>query len=131
MFPFLIFSQVNDSKVSPVHAGTFSNNTISYVVGKIYVIPPPVLNKQYVEKEQIANNTNNIKVYPNPVNDVLTIETLDKSEIKFIAISDMSGKLICSNKLENNSIDVSYLKRGVYSVTFDNDKTKKFKIIKN
>ena len=128
LFPFLIFSQINNPKVSPVHAGNFSNNNASYVVGKIYVLPPPVLNKQ--EKEQVQK-TNNIKVYPNPVTNVLTIETMDKSEIKNITISDMSGKLIYSNKLENNSVDVSFLKQGVYTITFDKDKAKTFKIIKN
>lgn len=128
---FISFSQnnnPNNPRVSPVHAGTFSNNNISYVVGKIYVLPPPISEKKINEKEILVNN---IKLYPNPVTNVLTFETLDKSEIKFLTISDMNGKLIYSNKLENNTVDLWFLKQGVYTLLLDNDKAKTFKIIKN
>ncbi len=128
LFPCLIFSQNNNLKVSPVHSGTFSNNAISYVVGKIYVLPPQNSDKQAKEKEEKINN---IKVFPNPVTNIITIETLDKSEIKFIEVSDMNGKAIYSNRLENNSVDLSFLKQGFYTLKLDNDNAKTFKIIKD
>ena len=122
------YSQTNNPRVSTVHTGTFSNNRISYVVGKIYVLPIPVLPKQDNVKEIEINS---IKVYPNPVTNILTIETGDKSKIKFITISDMNGKIIFSNTIENNTIDLSFLKQEVYTLILDNDITKTFKIIKN
>jgi len=128
LFSTWIYSQTNNPRVSPVHAGAFSNNNLTYVVGKIYVLSPPALPKQAIEKEEVVNT---IKVYPNPVTNILTVETLDKSEIKFIVISDMSGKLLYSGKLENNSVDVSFLKQGNYIIKLDNDNSKTFKIIKN
>jgi hypothetical protein len=123
-----MFSQVNNPRVSPVHVGSFSNNNISYVVGKIYVLPLLGYGKQSNEKDQMVNN---IKIYPNPVTNILTIETLDKSEVKFITVSDMNGKLIYSNKLENSRVDLSFLKQGFYTIILDNNKIKTYKIIKN
>ncbi len=126
---FYLFSQSNNNpRISPVHAGAFSNNRLTYVVGKIYVLSPPPSGKQSEIKETASNN---IKIYPNPVTNFLTIETLDKSLIKYISISDMSGKLMYSNELENNTLDLSFLKQGTYTVKLDNDNSKTFKIIKN
>lgn len=124
------YSQNNYPRVSPVHSGAHSSSTnkTSYVVGKIYVLPPPVSGKKDYEDVAV---TNNIKIYPNPVTNVLTVETSDKSEVKFITISDIAGKLVYSDKLENNSIDISFLKQGTYIIKLDNDNNKTFKIIKN
>lgn len=122
------YSQSNNPRVSPVHTCTFSNNTISYVVGKIYVLPLPIEDKKVKDYDITVNN---IQLYPNPVTNILNIETLDRSFVNFITISDVTGKTLYSNTLENNLIDISFLKRGIYIVKLDNDTTKTFKIIKN
>lgn len=125
--PINIYSQNNNPRVSPVLAGALSNNIMSYVVGKIYVLPPVVVPRKTNEKEIVANN---IKIYPNPVTNILTVETLDKSFVKSIEISEMTGKIIYSSNLENNTIDLSFLDRGFYSIKLDNDNTKTYKVIK-
>lgn len=123
-----IYSQaINNPKVSPVHSATFSNAGLNYVVGKIYVVPTPIVPKT---REQKNIPVNNVKIYPNPVTNILNIETLDKSEIKVISISDMSGKVIYSGIVENNAIDASFLKQGTYTLKLNNDSSKTFKIIK-
>lgn len=55
-----------------------------------------------------------IKVYPNPVQDFVTID----SEIKFSSyeIIDFSGKSLKSSKLSENKIDVSQLSAGNYII---------------
>ncbi len=128
LFSICNFSQTNSSKVSPVHTGSFSNNNISYIVGKIYVLPQPISIKQINVKNIV---TNNIKIHPNPVTNILNIETLDNTVIKFITIFDMNGKLLYSDKLESNMINLSFLKQGFYTLKLDNDNAKTFKIIKN
>lgn len=124
---FTIFSYSQKNRVSIVHTGTVSNNKISYIVGKIYVIPKPVEKK----KEKFDEKKYNIRLYPNPVTNSLSFETDDKSLLKQITIYGIEGKLIYTNKLENNTLDLSFLKQGVYIIELDNDKSKAYKIIKN
>lgn len=131
IFLFLtdVYSQTNVSSVSPTHVGAISNSNISYVIGKIYVLPPLLFEKQKKEENIILNN---IIISPNPVTNILKIDVLDKSEIKTISVSDMSGRLVFSYTLEKNySVDLSFLKQGTYIIKLDNDNSKTFKIIKN
>ncbi len=124
-----VYSQTNVSSVSPTHVGAISNSNISYVIGKIYVLPPLLFEKQKKEENIILNN---IIISPNPVTNILKIDVLDKSEIKTISVSDMSGRLVFSYTLEKNySVDLSFLKQGTYIIKLDNDNSKTFKIIKN
>lgn len=124
-----VYSQTNVSSVSPTHTGAISNSNISYVIGKIYVLPPLLFEKQKKEENIILNN---IIISPNPVTNILKIDVLDKSEIKTISVSDMSGRLVFSYTLEKNySVDLSFLKQGTYIIKLDNDNSKTFKIIKN
>ena len=58
-------------------------------------------------------NKNVINVFPNPVNDILTINKIDN--IKQYTIFDVTGKqLIKSTKEISRTIDLSNLKRGIY-----------------
>lgn len=128
LLSFISFSQVNNPKVSPIQAGAFSSSSISYVVGKIYVIPEPISVKKKNEENIVENNT---VIYPNPVTDLITIKSIDKLETKSISLIDMKGKIIYFNNIKNNVVDLSFLERGFYIVILDDDKTKIFKIIKN
>lgn len=59
-------------------------------------------------------STSNFKVYPNPANEFVTIES-NNVEISSIVIYDVLGKNVWSQKtLANNRIDVSALTNGVY-----------------
>lgn len=128
LLSFISFSQVNNPQVSPILAGAFSSSSISYVVGKIYVIPEPISVKKKNEENIVENNT---VIYPNPVTDLITIKSIDKLETKSISLIDMKGKIIYFNNIKNNVVDLSFLERGFYIVILDDDKTKIFKIIKN
>lgn len=67
-----------------------------------------------------------IHIYPNPVSDVLFIDTID-GDLKQIEIYSISGKRIQSYPLANasgpNKIDVSFLNNGLYFVKIYTDKT--------
>ncbi|SFN35760.1 Por secretion system C-terminal sorting domain-containing protein [Chryseobacterium oleae] len=63
-----------------------------------------------------------IKVYPNPVKDVLNISNTTSEEYK---IFDMSGKVISSGKLERGSVNVSKLIKGAYVILIG-ETTKRF-----
>ena len=60
---------------------------------------------------------NNIKIYPNPSNDFINIEGLNKNENTVIKLYDLQGKLILSSEVkEKGSIDISELNNGVYVI---------------
>jgi hypothetical protein len=68
-----------------------------------------------------------IKIYPNPVSDVLFIES--EGQIERIEIFDNMSQLIRTENLNCNNIDVSQLMLGLYLINIETDKcvfTKKF-----
>ena len=104
----------------------YENNRTSVSVAK-------VLNGIW---ENIEENlaTDNIKVYPNPVNDRLYIEA--EAEINEVVVYDIYGRVqnlkISETQKLRNSIDISSLKSGFYFVKINTEKGNIVKrIIKN
>jgi PKD repeat protein len=59
----------------------------------------------------------NIKIYPNPTNNIINIEGLNKNENNNIQIFDMQGKLVITKTFtEKVMIDLSELNKGVYVI---------------
>lgn|SRR5690606_34528265 len=54
-----------------------------------------------------------IKIYPNPTNNYITIDGITSDEVKTISVFDVNGKRVYAI-LENNQIDISELSSGVY-----------------
>jgi hypothetical protein len=66
-------------------------------------------------------------IYPNPVNDYLSIGGLNENAD--VAIYDLTSKLIYNNYFSNNQIDVSNFQSGIYIMKIETAKgivTKKF-----
>lgn len=79
-----------------------------------------------VSKTEIAG----FKLYPNPVyNDVVYITTRDNG-IKEISIFDVFGKVVLTDRIRNNALDVSRLIPGVYVIqVIENKKTMTRKLV--
>ena len=59
----------------------------------------------------------NIKIYPNPSNNIINIEGLNKNENNTIQIFDVQGKLVITKTItEKGAIDLSELNKGVYVI---------------
>jgi hypothetical protein len=59
----------------------------------------------------------NIKIYPNPTNNVINIEGLNKNENNAIQIFDVQGKLVITKTItEKGRVDLSELNKGVYVI---------------
>ena len=59
----------------------------------------------------------NIKIYPNPTNNIINIEGLTKNENNTIQIFDLQGKLVITKTInEKGTIDLSELNKGVYVI---------------
>ena len=68
---------------------------------------------------------NALKIYPNPTNDFLTIES-DKSTIGFIQVFDLTGRIRLESDCNTaiTKLDVSKLEMGLYQIVFsDSSKT--------
>jgi hypothetical protein len=79
-----------------------------------------------IQESEISN----INVYPNPITDVLTIQT-DRSYD--ITVTDISGRVMLQQKLnsENSVIDFSNYQSGMYFIQFKNaSETKTIKVSK-
>jgi hypothetical protein len=59
----------------------------------------------------------NIKIYPNPTNNIINIEGPNKNENNTIQIFDVQGKLVITKTItEKGTIDLSELNKGVYVI---------------
>ncbi|AZB28952.1 GEVED domain-containing protein [Chryseobacterium balustinum] len=69
----------------------------------------------------VAKRNSNLKIYPNPVSDVLNIDSASK--IKSVKIYDLSGKNVLTEIVETNkpAINVSSLTSGTYVVTAESE----------
>lgn len=70
--------------------------------------------------ESAVNKLESIKIYPNPVKDILNVELPNSVKNFSLEINDMSGKLISTYENENE-INVSKLPNGVYLCTIKSD----------
>lgn len=99
--------------------------------GELYVGGSGKLFKIVGEEVASVQDLNKLKIsfFPNPVKDVLNVESNKK--VEEISIYNFEGKLLGSFK-DQAQIDVSHLSKGVYMVTVKSGKlTKTQKIIKN
>lgn len=104
---------------------TESAMDIDYI--KVYQASSLGINDTYLKE-------NNIKIFPNPVNDKLNVVFSDLATDFIGTIYDLTGKKLYTFNHDSNqkTIDVSFLKTGFYMLNINTEGySKKFKIIKN
>lgn len=74
-----------------------------------------------VKEKKKTSESSGLKVYPNPVKDVLQIEGLSKYAVSMIEITDVTGKMILKKETEINSnglinLDIRHLPQGIYFI---------------
>ncbi|MCP4460351.1 MAG: choice-of-anchor B family protein, partial [Cytophagales bacterium] len=70
-----------------------------------------------------ANPLNDLKVYPIPARDWITIESSQLENYSIFAIHSLGGRVTATGELTpNNRIDVSQLKRGMYLLTIKSER---------
>ena len=122
------------------YSGSNLNPELRYTKAVINIPLLNITNQTAIQIEDFAtillstnNNilTDNISIYPNPVNDILNIKLKDNQKISFV-ITDINGREIISKTSNDNNINVSNLKKGIYFVKITNDNSSiTKKIIKN
>ncbi len=67
----------------------------------------------------VGQNELELNVYPNPTTDFIRVDGI--SEVTFVQIMDMSGRIVMNSEVQaNEEINVSDLNTGNYLVTFNN-----------
>ena len=103
-------------KFSSITLPNFDSTAANIFIAKLGGISTSLFNTQ--------SNTSQISMYPNPVNNKLTV-LLDKDNLfnHNISIYNILGEIVYSNTIENNSnevtIDLSALATGIYLVALD------------
>jgi hypothetical protein len=68
--------------------------------------------------DDFSSSNNDVVLYPNPVHDYLEISEKTRSNYTTIQILDANGKLILSQQLLSNKVNLSNLSTGLYFVKF-------------
>lgn len=78
----------------------------------------------------ISSIDNEVKIYPNPVVDILSIEMNKKSRFNSIQIFNLIGQKIIEKDYPTNEVklDLSYFEKGIYILKINGDKS--YKIVK-
>lgn len=90
-----------------------SSSCGSYTYGQVEDYTLNIVSSGRGEDFNVENVMTDIKLYPNPVRDILNISNTTIEDFK---IFDMGGKLINSGKLERGAVNVSNLTTGAYTI---------------
>ena len=110
--------------------------TIYWPSGIIDVIEDVNINETITVVEgqvlgQQDNLVTNLIAFPNPTTNVLNVSNINELENPIYTIFDTTGRRVANAKLTSNSIDVSYLSQGNYTLrVFDNNTRKVQRFIK-
>lgn len=89
----------------------------------------PVLNIKYGESpSSIANNTIKkvFKIYPNPTNSFITIETTENIKVEKVEVIDLLGSLMLSEKFNTSLLNISSLPNGTYFLNIYSETGQRF-----
>ncbi|WP_300345971.1 reprolysin-like metallopeptidase [Chryseobacterium sp.] len=90
-----------------------SSSCGSYTYGQVEDYTLNIISSGRGDDFNVENLMTDIKLYPNPVRDILNISNTTTEDYK---IFDMGGKLINSGKLERGTVNVSNLTTGAYTI---------------
>ncbi len=98
------------------NASVSFGNGVSVGSGAVFALyHDPEFATPYVGVPEYGDHSSNLKIWPNPTNNILYVESDDKS-IDYITIMDINGKILMRETVENYSIliNISCLPAGTY-----------------
>ncbi|BAO75477.1 FG-GAP-like repeat-containing protein [Winogradskyella sp. PG-2] len=110
--------------------------TVYWPSGIIDYIPNPTINTtvNIIEGSFLSledETLRDVVIYPNPVEDILNIETSTSLINKIATVFDINGKIVLNQKLITNTLKVSSLGSGIYFLRLESEgKSIKRKFIK-
>jgi hypothetical protein len=110
--------------------------TIYWPSGIVDHIPAPAINTTHTVVEGtflgiLDESLTDLTIFPNPVNDILNLQTSTNLIDKIATIFDMNGKRVLNQKLDSNTLNVDVLDSGIYILRLESKgKTMNRKFIK-
>lgn len=137
-FTTLSYSQ---TFIGGINSGGVSSEDLMYSVGDIYVVPTNqedtnsgLLGVYYQNIKTLGVSelmVNDVSIYPNPTADFIRFRINSKMKLSEAEVYDLSGKLILIQKIQQETIDLQKLGKGIYFLKFKDSTIKPIKIIKN
>ncbi|MGK0286684.1 MAG: hypothetical protein ACI9GM_001735 [Salibacteraceae bacterium] len=105
---------------------SIDNITIYWPSGVVDFIANPTINTTLTIVEGSALSIEDetlvdVSIYPNPVEDILTIKTSADLINKIATVFDMNGKKVLNQKLTTNTLEVSSLGSGIYFLRLESE----------
>jgi hypothetical protein len=112
------------TKPSLVLGDSFSNTASIYFDYNFPIVTDPAVTTVALLANVDFAFEDYFKIYPNPANDVLNIETMKTIEVTSVNIYNTLGQivLVIPNAQQTKSVDVSCLKTGNYLIKINSDK---------
>ena len=114
------------------HVGIGSDSAITKIIvrwpsGVIDEIVSPAINQPItiIEGENTLStpdeSISDLVIYPNPVNNILSIQSSNSVSNKIATVFDLNGKRILNQRITNNSINLSTLQSGLYFLRIESN----------
>jgi alpha-tubulin suppressor-like RCC1 family protein len=103
--------------------GQLGNGTSGSLMTTTLIACPTttIIAAQFKNSESLKSDTKNpdaiFKIFPNPVDDILNLETTENAKIENIIITDITGKTFLEQTQNTNQVDIQKLSKGIYIVT--------------
>jgi|GEM_PF-2520937 len=137
---FLLVTKVvcgQNSVINLVNCSSNFSNYIEYNTGEIFVkydFNSNVVTSKEIGLEEFKDNVDNkvlqIKLYPNPVINLLYYNIPEEIVFECIEIYDQYQKFICSSFEKTEQVSLEGLPSGIYYVRFNKKNEYNFKVIK-
>ncbi len=105
---------------------TINNIIVYWPSGTVDNFPNPAINSahtiaegQYLSVEDFELSS--IVIHPNPVKDLININTPVDLKNRIATVFDLNGKRVLNKKLDSNSLDVSNLSSGIYILRLESN----------
>lgn len=135
MLSATVFSQGNN-QTQTINASSFYTNYLEYNTGEIFVIynfnTNFITSKNLVFQEEKEKNLEQfqIKIYPNPVTELLFYVLPDDFIFESVEIYDQFQKQVFTSNKDSKQISLKSLPTGTFYVIFNGNFAYNYKIIK-
>ncbi len=113
-----------DFAIGETIIGDYNGDNISFFNGILF-------SENKISTSNSSQKESSLKLYPNPVDDVMIIDGIDIADVNNVKVYDLTGKLVKNLKIKTNQIEVKNIPQGVYILIIQTENlTYQEKIIK-
>lgn len=94
------------------------NSSISTVETENALLPDTFATHMATKLMSTHNAVANVRLYPNPASTILHFEVAENRTIQFVKVFDSYGRIVIQEQPSRNSLNISQLVNGIYTVQF-------------